>query len=67
MLFHLKKCQYNSNNKPWITPGIKISSLRKRELYLLYRSTKDSKLKNYYKRYCRILSDVIKKCQKAIL
>jgi len=21
--FPLKKCQYNSNNKPWITPGIK--------------------------------------------
>jgi hypothetical protein len=58
--FPLKKCQYNSNNKPWITPGIKISSQRKRELYLLYRSTKDSKLENYYNRYCRILSDVIK-------
>jgi len=56
----LKKCQYNNNSKPWITTGIKISSQRKREMYLLYRSTKVSKLKNYYKRYCRILSDVIK-------
>jgi len=62
--FPLKKCQYNSNNKPWITPRIKISSQRKRELYLLYRSTTDSKLKNYYKRYCRILSDVIKNAKK---
>jgi len=62
--FPLKKCQYNSNNKPWITPGIKISSQRKRELYLFYRSTKDSKLKNYYKRYCRILPDVIKTAKK---
>jgi hypothetical protein len=62
--FPFIKCHYNSNNKPWITPGIKISSQRKRELYLLCRSTKDSKLKNYYKRYCRILSDVIKNAKK---
>jgi len=42
------------------TPGIIISSQHKRELYLLCRSTKDSKLNNYYKKYCRNLSDVIK-------
>jgi hypothetical protein len=58
--FPLKNCQYNNNYKPWITPGIKISSQRKRELYLLCRSAKDSKLKTYYKKYSRILSDVIK-------
>ena len=33
-------------------------------LYLLCRDTKDSMLKNYYKRYCRILSDVIKTAKK---
>ena len=57
--FPLKKCQYNYNIKPWITPGIKISSQHKRMLYLLCRDTEDSMLKNYYKRYCGILSDVI--------
>jgi hypothetical protein len=40
--------------------GIKISSLHKRDLYLLCRHTKGPKLKNHYKIYCRILSDVIK-------
>jgi hypothetical protein len=47
--FPLKKCQYNNNYSPWTTPGIKISSQHKRELYLLCRSTKDPKLKTYYK------------------
>jgi hypothetical protein len=61
--FPIKKCPYNSN-KPWITPRIKISSQHKRELYLLCRSTKDPKLQNYYKRYCRILLDVIKNAKK---
>jgi len=62
--FPLKKCQHNYNNKPWKTPEIIISSQHNRELYLLCRSTKDSKLNNYYKKYCRILSDVIKTAKK---
>jgi hypothetical protein len=48
----------------WITPGIIISSQHKRDLYLLCRSTKDSKLNIYYKKYCRILSDVITTAKK---
>ena len=54
--FPLKKCQNNYNNKPWNIPVIIISSQHKRNLYLLCRSIKDSKLNNYYKKYCRILS-----------
>ena len=44
--------------------GIKISSKHKRDLYLLCRSTNNPTLKNYYKTYCRILSDVIKTAKK---
>jgi hypothetical protein len=75
--FLLIKCQYNYNNnnnnnnnkkkkkKPWIMPGIKMSSQHKTELYLLCRSTKDPKFKkNHYKTYSRILSYVIKTAKK---
>ena len=44
--------------------GIKISSQHKRDLYLLCRSTNNPKLKNHYKTYCSILSDVIKTAKK---
>jgi len=44
--------------------GIKISSQHKRDLYLLCRNTEDPKIKNYYKTYCRILSEVIKTAKK---
>jgi hypothetical protein len=57
--FLLKILCHNQYNKAWITTGIKISGQHKRGLYLQCRSTKDTKLKNYYKTYCRILSDVI--------
>jgi hypothetical protein len=48
--FPLTRCQNTLNNKPWITPGIIRSSQHKRDLYLLCRSSKDSKLNNYYKK-----------------
>ena len=41
-----------------------MSSQYKRDLYLICRSTKDSKLKSYSKTYCRILSEVIKMAKK---
>jgi len=44
--------------------GIKISGQHKRNLYLLCRSTNDSKLKNHYKTYCRILSEVMTTAKK---
>jgi hypothetical protein len=62
--FPLKKTHYNHNNKAWITPGIKISSQHKRNLYLICRNTKDPKLKSHYKTYCRILSEVTKTAKK---
>ena len=54
--FPFKKSHHTHANKARITTGIKISSQHKRNLYLLYRDTKDPKLKNYYKQYCRILT-----------
>ena len=65
--FLLKKCQHNYINKQWKTPVIIISSQHKRLLYLLCRSSKDSKLNNYYKKYCRILSDIIKTAKKGTI
>ena len=62
--FPLKKAYHNYNKKAWITTGIKISSQHKRDLYLIYRSTHDSNLKNYYRTYCRVLSEVIKTAKK---
>ena len=62
--FPFKKSHHTHANKAWITTGIKISSQHKRDLYLLYRDTKDPKLRNYYKQYCRILTEVIKTAKK---
>jgi hypothetical protein len=55
---------YRQHNKAWITTGIKISNQHKRVLCLLCRDTNNSKLKKHYKKYCRILSDVIKTAKK---
>jgi hypothetical protein len=62
--FPYKKSHHNHNNKAWITAGIKISSQYNRDLYLICNSTKDPKLKNHYKTYCRILTEVIKTAKK---
>jgi hypothetical protein len=57
--FPLKKSSSKTKINSWITPGIKISCHRKRELYSWYRNTNDIHFKNYYKLYCKILSRVI--------
>jgi hypothetical protein len=56
--FPLEKIQTSSKTqaKIWITPGIKISCKRKRELYLSYRNSTDVKFKNYYTLYSRLLT-----------
>ena len=36
----------------------------KRDLYKLYKTTHDSNLKDYYKNYTKILSEVIKTAKK---
>jgi hypothetical protein len=57
--FPLKQFHQNHNNKNWITTGIKISSQHKRDLFLLCRSSNNPILNNHYKKYCRVLSQVI--------
>jgi hypothetical protein len=46
------------------TQGILISCKCKRELFLAYRNSNNLDLINYYKKYCRILSAVIKEAKK---
>jgi ribosomal protein L33 len=54
----LKKCQYSYKQKPWLTTGIKISCANKRKLYLTYRNSNNPNPKEYFKKYCRILTRV---------
>jgi len=49
---------------PWITLGIKISCSTKRHLYVKYRESMDQKHKAHYKKYCTILSSVIRRAKK---
>ena len=62
--FPLKKVHYKSCNKAWLTPGIKTSCINKKKLFLIQRNSNDPNLSRYYKRYCRILSNVIKLAKK---
>jgi hypothetical protein len=53
---------------PWITRGIKISCHNKRLLCMSCKGSNDTNLKLRYKRYCKILTDVIKPAkQKCIM
>jgi Notch-like protein len=45
-------------NKTWITKGIRISFGHKRELHVLSRNTDNPELLRYYKKYCKMLSDI---------
>jgi hypothetical protein len=58
--FTKNKIQRKPKDNTWITTGIKISCINKRNLYLHCRNSNDTKLKEHYKLYCRILSKVIK-------
>jgi hypothetical protein len=62
--FPLKKVHYKSCNKAWLTPEIKTSCINKKKLFLIQRNSNDPNLTNYYKKYCRILSNVIKLAKK---
>jgi ribosomal protein L33 len=46
-------------NNNWVMKGIKFSSTRKRQLYILYKNTNSIQIKHYYKKYCKILKKVI--------
>jgi len=43
--FPLKKVHHKSCNKAWLTPGIKISCINKRKLFLIQRNSNDPNLK----------------------
>jgi hypothetical protein len=57
----------NNKNNNWITLGILTSCKRKRELYLACRDNNNPALTKYYKKYCNILSVVIKKAKKTFI
>jgi hypothetical protein len=58
----MKKIHYTPHTKAWLTQGIKISSINKRKLFLNSQNSNDNK--KHYKKYCRILTDVIKLAKK---
>jgi hypothetical protein len=58
--FPKKTVNKSTSNKQWITKGIINSCKRKKYLYLLTRNNNDIQLKEYYMRYSKILSKVIK-------
>lgn len=46
-------------NKGWVTLGIRISSVKKRELYLLAKQSNDPVLLGYVKRYKKVLKKYV--------
>jgi len=62
--FPFKKGYLKHINKPWISIGIKKSCQHKRDLYLLCRKINNPTLKNHYKIYCKVLTNVIKTVKK---
>jgi hypothetical protein len=46
-----------------ITKGIKISCMHKKFLYIMSKTTKCSKIKAHYIRYCSVLRGVIRKAK----
>jgi hypothetical protein len=58
--FPYNKFILTHTKQPWLTIGIKVSCIHKRELYLLSRNLNDSELTRYYKNYCKILTEVMK-------
>jgi len=62
--FPLTRVANKNKGNQWITPGILISCKRKRELFLLLRTTNNPILKQYYKKYCNILVKVIREAKR---
>jgi hypothetical protein len=62
--FPLRRVNSKTNSNAWITLGIRTSCERKRDLYLLCRNSNNIKLKEYYKLYSKILSNVIREAKK---
>ncbi|PNF35146.1 hypothetical protein B7P43_G09274 [Cryptotermes secundus] len=62
--FTRRKIKSKPNVHEWLTTGIRISCRNKRNLYLQCRTSNDIKLKEHYKQYCKILTNVIKAAKK---
>jgi len=60
LVFLKKTVNESTSNKQWITIGIINSCKQKKGLYLLTRKNNDIQLKEYYMRYSKILSKVMK-------
>lgn len=58
--FPFKKSQHKPQSNAWLTQGIKISCLNKRKLFIAQRNSKDPNLTAFYKKYCKILTRIIK-------
>jgi hypothetical protein len=65
--FPPRKVYINNNNKACLTKHIRISCQRKRDLYLIYKHTTNPTIRNYYKTYSKILTEVIKTAKNSIL
>ena len=57
--FPVKRTQSEQCDNKWITAGIRTSCNNKRKLYLLYKENNNTKLKNHYKEYCKLLTKFI--------
>jgi hypothetical protein len=62
--FHIRMLHYTSHTKAWLTQGIKISCVHKRKPFFISRNSNDCTIKNYYKKYCKVLTDMIKLAKK---
>ena len=58
--FPTKAIYNSSSSKAWLTQGIRISCRNKRQLYLISRQSLDQNKEIYYRRYCKVLAEVIK-------
>jgi hypothetical protein len=62
--FPVVKRKKHAKSNPWLTTGIRTSCITKRNLYVIYRNSMDPNYKAYYKKYCKILSSIIKAAKK---
>jgi hypothetical protein len=62
--FPIHKSLVKDTSKGWLTKGILTSCRHKKDLYLLSKTSDNSLLKDYYKRYCRILTNIIQLVKK---
>jgi len=60
----IKQRKQTNITNPWISLGTEVSCRHKRELYITCRNSSDQNLINYYKMYCKILSNVITAAKK---